>query len=81
MLIADIAQQSRCWRLLGCLAELLKLFVDVDTNMDGLVSRASFPKIIDAVAATTKAYGYASTNSELYTSGAVNSSVLTQDLI
>ena len=67
--------------MLGGAAELLKLFVDVDTNMDGLVSRASFPKIIDAVAATTKAYGYASTNSELYTSGAVNSSVLTQDLI
>ena len=60
---------------------LLKLFVDVDSNKDGLISRASFPKIIDAAAATPKDYGYASTNSELYKSGAVNSSVLTQDLI
>ena len=34
---------------------LLKLFVDVDTNKDRLISRASFPKIIDAAAATTKA--------------------------
>ena len=38
---------------------LLKLFVDVDTNKDRLISRASFPKIIDAAAATTKAWGYA----------------------
>ena len=34
---------------------LLKLFVDVDTNKDRLISRASLPKIIDAAAATTKA--------------------------
>merc|ERR1711933_701157 len=30
---------------------LLKLFVDADTNKDGLVSRASFSKLIDAAAA------------------------------
>ena len=29
---------------------LLKLFVDADTNKDGLVSRASFSKLIDAAA-------------------------------
>ena len=55
---------------------LLKLFVDVDTNKDRLISRASFLKIIDAAAATIKAYGYASTNTELYKSGTVNSNVL-----
>merc|ERR1739849_44207 len=32
---------------------LLKLFVDADTNKDGLVSKASFSKLIDA-AATAK---------------------------
>merc|ERR1711875_194673 len=29
---------------------LLKLFVDADTNKDGLVSKASFSKLIDAAA-------------------------------
>ena len=51
---------------------LLKLFVDADTNKDGLVSRASFSKLIDAAAAMPRAYGYAPTDAELYKSGAVN---------
>merc|ERR1712121_625366 len=38
---------------------LLKLFVDADTNKDGLVSKASFSKLIDAAAAMPRAYGYA----------------------
>merc|ERR1712126_724173 len=45
---------------------LLKLFVDADTNKDGLVSRASFSKIIDAAAAMPRAYGYAPEDSDLY---------------
>merc|ERR1712112_335962 len=44
---------------------LLKLFVDADTNKDGLVSRASFSNLIDA-AAMPRAYGYAPEDSELY---------------
>merc|ERR1712227_615653 len=45
---------------------LLKLFVDADTNKDGLVSRASFSKLIDAAAAMPRAYGYAPKDSDLY---------------
>merc|ERR1712024_371826 len=45
---------------------LLKLFVDADTNKDGLVSRASFSKLIDAAAAMPRAYGYAPTDAEQY---------------
>jgi len=45
---------------------LLKLFVDADTNRDGLVSKASFSKLIDAAAAMPRAYGYAPEDSELY---------------
>merc|ERR1711868_266746 len=45
---------------------LLKLFVDADTNKDGLVSKASFSKLIDAAAAMPRAYGYAPADSELY---------------
>merc|ERR1712035_73096 len=45
---------------------LLKLFVDADTNKDGLVSRASFSKLIDAAAAMPRAYGYAPADSDLY---------------
>eukprot|EP00088_Acartia_fossae_P047783 TRINITY_DN5189_c0_g1_i2.p1 TRINITY_DN5189_c0_g1~~TRINITY_DN5189_c0_g1_i2.p1 ORF type:complete len:242 (+),score=99.43 TRINITY_DN5189_c0_g1_i2:59-784(+) len=45
---------------------LLKLFVDADTNKDGLVSKASFSKLIDAAAAMPRAYGYAPIDSELY---------------
>merc|ERR1712243_436403 len=45
---------------------LLKLFVDADTNRDGLVSKASFSKLIDAAAAMPRAYGYAPDDSALY---------------
>merc|ERR1712234_3125 len=45
---------------------LLKLFVDADTNKDGLVSKASFSKLIDAAATMPRAYGYAPLDAELY---------------
>merc|ERR1712227_512783 len=45
---------------------LLKLFVDADTNRDGLVSKASFSKLIDAAAAMPRAYGFAPEDSALY---------------
>merc|ERR1712168_156622 len=45
---------------------LLKLFVDADTNKDGLVSKASFSKLIDAAATLPRAYGYAPVDSDLY---------------
>merc|ERR1711980_32707 len=48
---------------------LLKLFVDADTNKDGLVSRASFSKLIDAAAEMPRAYGYAPADSDLYKTG------------
>merc|ERR1712198_584695 len=44
---------------------LLKLF-DADTNKDGLVSKASFSKLIDAAATLPRAYGYAPADEELY---------------
>merc|ERR1712227_660489 len=47
---------------------LLKLFVDADTNKDGLVSKASFSKLIDAAMGMPRAYGYAPADSELYKS-------------
>merc|ERR1711951_259634 len=45
---------------------LLKMFVDADTNKDGLVSKSSFYKLIDAAASMPRAYGYAPEDSELY---------------
>merc|ERR1712189_21651 len=45
---------------------LLKLFVDADTNKDGLVSKASFSKLIDEAATMPRAYGYAPADEELY---------------
>merc|ERR1712189_84459 len=45
---------------------LLKMFVDADTNKDGLVSKSSFSKLIDAAASLPRAYGYAPEDSELY---------------
>merc|ERR1712154_180371 len=45
---------------------LLKLFVDADTNKDGLVSKPSFSKLIDAAATLSRAYGYAPADSDLY---------------
>merc|ERR1711972_810705 len=45
---------------------LLKIFVDADTNKDGLVSKASFSTLIDAAATMPRAYGYAPADEELY---------------
>jgi len=45
---------------------LLKMFVDADTNFDGLVSRESFSKLVDKAASIPRAYGYAPPDSELY---------------
>merc|ERR1712025_92094 len=45
---------------------LLKMFVDADTNFDGLVSKESFSKLIDKAASIPRAYGYAPPDSELY---------------
>merc|ERR1712055_722249 len=45
---------------------LIKMFVDVDTNRDGLVSRGSFSKLIDMAASIPRMYGYAPTDAELY---------------
>ena len=45
---------------------LLKMFVDADTNKDGLVSRASFSNLIDEAAAMPRAYGYAPADSDLW---------------
>merc|ERR1712081_98007 len=45
---------------------LLKMFVDADTNKDGLVSKSSFSKLIDAAASLPRAYGYAPEDSESY---------------
>merc|ERR1712121_453290 len=45
---------------------LLKLFVDADTNRDGLVSKGSFSKLIDAAATMPRAYGFAPADSDLY---------------
>jgi len=47
---------------------LLKMFVDADTNFDGLVSRESFSKLVDKAASIPRAYGYAPPDSELYKS-------------
>merc|ERR1711872_632099 len=51
---------------------LLKMFVDADTNKDGLVSKSSFSKLIDAAASLPRAYGYAPEDSELYKTEAEN---------
>merc|ERR1711970_100511 len=45
---------------------LIKMFVDADTNKDGLVSRGSFSKLIDMAASIPRMYGYAPTDAELY---------------
>eukprot|EP00092_Neocalanus_flemingeri_P040134 GFUD01043716.1.p1 GENE.GFUD01043716.1~~GFUD01043716.1.p1 ORF type:complete len:258 (-),score=77.43 GFUD01043716.1:76-849(-) len=45
---------------------LLKMFIDADTNKDGLVSKASFSKLIDMAASIPRMYGYAPTDTELY---------------
>merc|ERR1711973_853440 len=45
---------------------LLKLFVDADTNKDGLVSKASFSNLIDQAAAMPRAYGYAPSDTDMW---------------
>merc|ERR1712215_551992 len=45
---------------------LIKMFVDADTNKDGLVSRGSFSKLIDMAAYIPRMYGYAPADAELY---------------
>merc|ERR1711973_483103 len=45
---------------------LLKLFVDADTNKDGLVSKASFSSLIDQAAAMPRAYGYAPSDTDMW---------------
>eukprot|EP00092_Neocalanus_flemingeri_P032422 GFUD01035261.1.p1 GENE.GFUD01035261.1~~GFUD01035261.1.p1 ORF type:complete len:259 (-),score=68.08 GFUD01035261.1:49-825(-) len=45
---------------------LLKMFIDADTNKDGLVSKASFSKLIDMAASIPRMYGYAPLDSDLY---------------
>merc|ERR1711970_1410845 len=45
---------------------LLKMFVDADTNRDGLVSKASFSKLIDIAIALPRKYGYPAFDTEVY---------------
>merc|ERR1712083_1011203 len=45
---------------------LLKMFADADTNNDGLVSRESFSKLVDAAGALPRVYGFAPKDSDLY---------------
>jgi len=48
---------------------LLKIFVDADTNRDGLVSKASSSMLVDAAASMPRAYGYAPADSDLCKTG------------
>jgi len=45
---------------------LLKMFAEADTNNDGLVSKESFSKLVDAAGALPRAYGFAPKDSDLY---------------
>jgi len=45
---------------------LLKMFVDADTNEDGLVSKGSFSKCMDMLLATFQMYGYAPCDADVY---------------
>merc|ERR1711868_108198 len=45
---------------------MLKMFADADTNNDGLVSKESFSKLVDAAGALPRAYGFAPQDSDLY---------------
>eukprot|EP00092_Neocalanus_flemingeri_P040133 GFUD01043715.1.p1 GENE.GFUD01043715.1~~GFUD01043715.1.p1 ORF type:complete len:258 (-),score=69.25 GFUD01043715.1:105-878(-) len=45
---------------------LLKMFVDADTNKDGLVSKGSFSILIDTAASIPRMYGYAPLDADLY---------------
>ena len=43
-----------------------QMFVNIDINKDGLVSRGSFSKLIDMAASISRMYGYAPIDTELY---------------
>merc|ERR1711913_218821 len=45
---------------------LLKMFAEADTKNDGLVSKESFSKLVDAAGALPRAYGFAPKDSDLY---------------
>ena len=45
---------------------LLQLFIDADTNKDGLVSKASFFKLFDAAETLSRIYEYAPADFKLY---------------
>ena len=45
---------------------LLEMFMDADSNKDGLVSRASFSILIDMAESIPRKYGYAPIDSEMY---------------
>merc|ERR1712208_11502 len=45
---------------------LIKMFVDTDTNKDGLVSRGSFPKLVDIAASIPRLDEYAIADTEQY---------------
>merc|ERR1719384_2604947 len=45
---------------------LFKMFIDADTNKDGLVSKAHFSKLIDIAATVPRLYGFAPKDEELY---------------
>merc|ERR1711887_204841 len=45
---------------------LIKMFVDADTNKDGLVSRGSFSKLVDMAASIPRMYGYAPSDADLH---------------
>merc|ERR1711887_338923 len=45
---------------------LIKMFVEADTNKDGLVSRGSFSKLVDVAASIPRLYGYAPADTVLY---------------
>merc|ERR1711881_640829 len=45
---------------------LLKMFAEADTNNDGLVSKESFSKLVDAAGVLPRAYGFAPKDSDLY---------------
>merc|ERR1711972_449388 len=57
--VKKAVQDSKSYSHSELYHSLLKLFVDADTNKDGLVSKGSFSKLIDAAATMPRAYGFA----------------------
>ena len=45
---------------------LLKIFVDADTNRDGMVSKADFSNLVDMAVSIPRMYGYAPLDADLY---------------